>query len=213
MRQSAVRCFSRLLPRLQDARPRRVVRRQPSPESLAAVREMLAKPTWSITSLLPPSHPRSTSTAPPDADDDVKITPEKLEHLLRLSGLPMPKDKAEEDRLIQDLTNQLHFVGKVREVDVTGIEPLVAIRDESVERPVTLEDVEKAAKATEWMGPMGKQEWDPLREAKDKLGRYFVVEGQMGEGSAAEEVVVSAEEVKKVAGGDTVEARENNSTA
>ncbi|KAK6359347.1 hypothetical protein TWF696_000508 [Orbilia brochopaga] len=205
MRRSAVRCFSRLPPRLQDAKPLRAARRQPSPESLAAVREMLAKPTWSITSLLPPSHPKSTSTASPDANSDVEITPEKLQHLLRLSGLPMPKDKAEEDRLIQDLTDQLHFVGKVREVDVTGIEPLVAIRDESVERPITLEDVEKAEKATEGMGLMGKEEWDPLREAKGTLGRYFVVEGEMGEGNTAEDVLVSAEEVKKVAGGSIVE--------
>ncbi|KAF3910531.1 hypothetical protein ABW21_db0200734 [Orbilia brochopaga] len=208
MRRSAIRCFSQLLPRLQDAKPPRGPRRQPSPESLAAVREMLAKPTWSITSLLPPSHPKSTSTTSPDANSDVKITPEKLEHLLRLSGLPMPKDKAEEDRLIQDLTDQLHFVGKVREVDVTGIEPLVAIRDESVERPITMEDVEKAEKANQGMGPMGKEEWDPLREAKGTLGRYFVVEGEMGEGPTADEVLVSAEEVKKVAGDTSVETKE-----
>ncbi|EWC47600.1 hypothetical protein DRE_03220 [Drechslerella stenobrocha 248] len=193
MRRSAVRLLSRSQLHLEGAKGAKGPRRPgPSKESLAAVQAMLAKPTWSITSLLPPSHPRST--AAPLSSPDVEITPAKLEHLLRLSALPMPKDKDEEARLIRDLIDQLYFVGKVREVDVTGVEPLVAIRDENSEKAVTLEDIEEAEKKLKEMGPMGDEEWDPLREAKGTVGRYFVVEGEMGEGSGEEETKTTDDE-------------------
>ncbi|KAF3911365.1 hypothetical protein ABW20_dc0101048 [Dactylellina cionopaga] len=203
MRRSTFRLFSTLSRRLQDVKldlspvksPRR---RQPSKESLDFVRGIFAEPTWSITSLLPPSHPESTSTSPPLDPKDM-VTPEKLRHLLRLSALPMPKDKAEEQEMINDLHDQLYFVNKVREVDVMGVEPLVAIRDESQDKGITLDDVLQAEKELEGLGPMGAEEWDPLKEAKKKVGRYFVVEGEMGEERGAEdEVVVSIEEIKKV---------------
>lgn len=211
IRRSTVRLFSTAVRRLQqDTIPewkpiKKRPRYTPSEESLAYVQAILEKPTWSITELLPPSHPKSTSNSPPLDPRDM-VTPEKLRHLLRLSALPMPKDQKEEDEMIKDLNDQLYFVNKIKEVDVTGVEPLVAIRDESREKGVTLEDVIKAEKEVEGFGPMGGETWDPLKQAKSKLGRYFVVEGEMGEGPTVDdEVMVSAGEVKKVNSLDTVE--------
>ncbi|KAK6345578.1 hypothetical protein TWF718_007488 [Orbilia javanica] len=207
VRRSTVRLFSTTVRRLQQEslpewkpewRPaKKRPRYTPSEESLAYVRAILEKPTWSITELLPPSHPKSTSKSPPLDPKDV-VTPEKLRHILRLSALPMPKDQKEEDEMIKDLNDQLYFVNKIKEVDVTGVEPLVAIRDESEEEDgITLEDVLRAEKEVEGFGPMGAKTWDPLKQAKSKLGSYFVVEGEMGEGSAVDEVAVSPGEVKK----------------
>ncbi|KAF3188032.1 hypothetical protein TWF106_011647 [Orbilia oligospora] len=211
IRRSTIRLFSTTVRRLQHETPadwkplKKRPRYTPSKESLAYVEAILEKPTWSITELLPPSHPKSTSTTPPPDPKDL-ITPEKLRHLLRLSALPMPKDQQEEDEMIKDLNDQLYFVNKIKEVDVTGVEPLVAIRDESEERGITLEDVLQAEKEAEGLGPMGREEWDPLKQAKNKLGRYIVVEGEMGEGPAVDdELVVSAGEVKKVNSLGTVE--------
>ncbi|KAK6504728.1 hypothetical protein TWF481_006667 [Arthrobotrys musiformis] len=216
IRRSTVRLFSTTARRLQQegtvpseswGPPKKRPKYTPSEESMAYVRAMLETPTWSITELLPPSHPKSTSKAPPLDAKDV-VTPEKLRHLLRLSALPMPKDQKEEERMISDLHDQLYFVNKIKEVDVTGVEPLVAIRDESEDKGITLEDVLQAEKEVEGFGPMGAEVWDPLKQAKSKLGSYFVVEGEMGEGPTVDDeaVVVSAREVKKVASLDTVEA-------
>ena len=86
------------------------------------VAELLAKPIWSVKSLLPPSD---------ELPADFSITPKKLRHLLRLSALPAPKTATEEATMMKDLASQLHFVKQVQQVDVEGVEPLVAIRDET----------------------------------------------------------------------------------
>ncbi|EPS44877.1 hypothetical protein H072_1127 [Dactylellina haptotyla CBS 200.50] len=210
MRRSTARLFSTASRCLQHSKPegqpgKKSSRLKPSQESLDYVRGILAEPTWSITSLLPPSNPKSTSTTPP-MDPKDQMNPEKLRHLLRLSALPMPKDKAHEDSMIQDLNDHLYFMSKIREVDTTGVEPLVAIRDETKEKAITLEDILEEEKKLEAMGPMGAEDWDPFANAKERVGNYFVVEGEMGDGSA-EDVVISAEEVKKVDSLETVEAR------
>ena len=59
------------------------------------------------------------------------ITPEKLRHLLRLSALPEPASPLEEAKMLRDLRSQIHFVKQIQRVDTTGVEPLVAIRDET----------------------------------------------------------------------------------
>ncbi|KAF3914281.1 hypothetical protein AA313_de0210433 [Arthrobotrys entomopaga] len=211
IRRSTLRLFSTARCHLQDAKPTNPPPKPhskkppPSQDSIDFVNQILAEPTWSITSLLPPSHPKSTSTSPPPDPADI-VTPSRLHHLLRLSGLLPPKDKAEEEKMLSELNDQLYFVNKMREVDVTGVEPLVAIRDEIEEKGITLEDVERAEKELEGMGPMGEEEWDPLREAGRKVGRYFVVEGEMGEGES-DEVVVSAGEVKEVEDLEVVESK------
>ncbi|KAK6360239.1 hypothetical protein TWF730_006389 [Orbilia blumenaviensis] len=219
LRRSTVRLFSTAARRLEQQQkqpqetisswtpPKKKPKYTPSPESLAYVQSILNKPTWSINELLPPSHPKSTSKTPPLDPKDI-ITPEKLRHILKLSALPMPKDAEEEEEMIKDLNDQLYFVNKIKEVDVTGVEPLVAIRDESVEKGITLEDILKAEQELEGLGPMGDQEWDPLKQVKNKIGRYIVVEGEMGEGpTGGDEVVVSAAEVRKVEDLDTVQTK------
>ncbi|KAL4956874.1 hypothetical protein BDW69DRAFT_192042 [Aspergillus filifer] len=86
------------------------------------IESLLAKPTWSVRSLLPDSatKPRSPS-----------VTPAQLKHLLRLSALPQPSSPEEESRMLETLESQIHFVEEIQKVDTTGVEPLQAIRDET----------------------------------------------------------------------------------
>jgi aspartyl/glutamyl-tRNA(Asn/Gln) amidotransferase C subunit len=112
------------------------------------IQDLLAKPTWAVASLLPPSaRPRRDAfqrrtaeeeeefkLATQQEDDSAKeITREKLHHLLKLSALPRPKDEREEKSMLADLRSQVHFVKEIQKVDTTGVEPLVAIRDETAE--------------------------------------------------------------------------------
>jgi Asp-tRNA(Asn)/Glu-tRNA(Gln) amidotransferase C subunit len=105
------------------------------------IRQLLERPTWSVASLLPP---RATATKRPSAarntnpstkiqfqEDTQEITREKLRHLLKLSALPPPKDQAEEEEMLSTLRSQVHFVKEIQKVDTSGVEPLVAIRDET----------------------------------------------------------------------------------
>lgn len=141
----------------------------------------LDKPTWSIRSLLPSS---STPTE--------TITPTQLHHLLRLSALPLPKSKAEEDGMIETLQSQLGFVRAVQGVDTTGVEPLRAIRDETEqgvkEITIGLEDLgdvlAKERRVGHYARPRRvkekvteeKEQWDVLGTASKRMGRFFVVE-------------------------------------
>src|ERR1700753_1108709 len=86
------------------------------------VEELLSKPTWSVSSLLPP---KGQSTDLPE------VSSKQLHHLLRLSALPPPKNKEEEARMLQILASQLHFVKEIQKVDTTGVEPLRSLRDET----------------------------------------------------------------------------------
>ncbi|KIW88037.1 aspartyl/glutamyl-tRNA(Asn/Gln) amidotransferase, C subunit [Cladophialophora bantiana CBS 173.52] len=114
------------------------------------IQSLLETPTWSVSSLLPPSSRRSrgrdsttrtgktsSESQAPSRDEDTpgakEITREKLHHLLRLSALPLPSSPGEESQMLQDLRDQVHFVKEIQKVDTTGIEPLVAIRDETSE--------------------------------------------------------------------------------
>ncbi|OAP55720.1 aspartyl/glutamyl-tRNA(Asn/Gln) amidotransferase, C subunit [Fonsecaea erecta] len=115
------------------------------------IQSLLETPTWSVSQLLPPSSRRSTKrdlaaradnssseASPLQSRDEVapgarEITRQKLHHLLRLSALPPPKSQAEEAQMLRDLRDQVHFVKEIQKVDTTGVEPLVAIRDETSE--------------------------------------------------------------------------------
>ncbi|KAL4870137.1 hypothetical protein BDV12DRAFT_184727 [Aspergillus spectabilis] len=88
------------------------------------IRTILAKPTWSVRSLL--SDPTSKPSSP-------SITPAQLRHLLRLSALPQPSSQEEEQQMLETLESQIHFVRDIEKVDTTGVEPLQSIRDESPE--------------------------------------------------------------------------------
>ncbi|KAG6360165.1 hypothetical protein INS49_011221 [Diaporthe citri] len=109
---------------------------QQSPES-PDLTSIFANPTWSVRSLLPSS--------PPSADE---VTPATLHHLLRLSALPPPGQRGEEDRMLGTLRAQLHFVRDAQSVDTRGVEPLRSIRDETAtgvaESTVTLDTLREA---------------------------------------------------------------------
>ncbi|UKZ86136.1 uncharacterized protein TrAFT101_001975 [Trichoderma asperellum] len=152
-----------------------------SPSSTA--QDILSKPTWSVSSLLPSqSHVESPET----------ITPAQLHHLLRLSALPLPKSPAEEQSMIETLQSQLQFARAVQRVDTKGVEPLRAIRDETEaamkENTIGLDDLKdtlaKEALVGHYQRPRRVREqiqsdaenWDALATASRKAGKYFVVE-------------------------------------
>ncbi|KIW63187.1 aspartyl/glutamyl-tRNA(Asn/Gln) amidotransferase, C subunit [Phialophora macrospora] len=109
------------------------------------IESLLETPTWSVASLLPPapsrreepggsdSHPWRRSTPAYEAETENEISRDKLHHLLKLSALPLPKSEAEENEMLHDLRDQVHFVKEIQKVDTTGVQPLVAIRDETSE--------------------------------------------------------------------------------
>ncbi|KAK6196747.1 hypothetical protein LQW54_011203 [Pestalotiopsis sp. IQ-011] len=158
--------------------------------------EILAKPTWSVRSLLPPSSPAST----PGTETEVEeITPQTLRHLLRLSALPPPATPAEESQLLATLRAQLHFVRRIQSIDTSTVGPLVSIRDETAagvgEQTVGLADLEVALAAEDVVGHArrprrrrarssqqieGVEDWDVLKGASEKVGRYFVVRSGPG---------------------------------
>jgi Asp-tRNA(Asn)/Glu-tRNA(Gln) amidotransferase C subunit len=105
------------------------------------INQLLQKPTWSVASLMPPlltqgrqrTGQEKDKSAAPAADSSSIVGREKLHHLLRLSSLPPPRDAEEEGQMLQTLAQQIHFVREIQKVDTTGVEPLVAIRDETSE--------------------------------------------------------------------------------
>jgi Asp-tRNA(Asn)/Glu-tRNA(Gln) amidotransferase C subunit len=87
--------------------------------------------SWSVKALLPKSDPDLSSST--DAPRHRTITTEKLEHLLRLSALPIPDTVEERTKMLDVLESQLHFVRAVKSVNTEGVEPLVQLRDETEE--------------------------------------------------------------------------------
>ena len=158
---------------------------------------MLAKPTWSVRSLLPPDTPTQT------------ITQKQLHHLLRLSALPLPKDQAEEEKMLESLHSQLHFVGDIQRVNTEGVEPLVRIAEETEagvkENTIGLEDLRhvldsevvigrnRRSRRVRAEGNVGEgEDWDVFKTASETIevpgnGRYFVV--RSGKGRSTDEVV------------------------
>jgi Asp-tRNA(Asn)/Glu-tRNA(Gln) amidotransferase C subunit len=149
--------------------------------------QLLAEPTWSVKSLLPPKE---------RAPDAPKITSQQLHHLLRLSALPPPETPEEEQKMLDTLAAQLHFVGKIQEVDTTGVEPLRAIRDETAqaeaEQTITMKQMQRVLDKEQVVGRYHKrierdptpvdasdvEDWDVLGSAERKSGKYFVVESE-----------------------------------
>ena len=149
--------------------------------------ELLAKPTWSVESLLPPK------TRAPDAPE---ITSKQLHHLLRLSALPLPETPEQEQKMLDTLAAQLHFVGEIQRVDTTGVKPLRAIRDETkaaeAEQTTGLETLKEALANEKTIGKWHRriqrdttpvdardvEDWDVLGSAEKKAGKYFVVESE-----------------------------------
>ncbi|KAI1105057.1 hypothetical protein F4804DRAFT_158047 [Jackrogersella minutella] len=177
----------------------------------------LAKPSWSVRSLLP--SPGSETTT---------ITPKTLHHLLRLSALPPPKSVEEESQMLSTLESQLQFVRAIREVDTTRVEPLRAIRDETTqgmhEQTIGLEQLKEALGKEDVVGharrprrrqreeerarkDMGGEEketvypeaegWDVLAGASETAGRYFVVRTGSSGPTQTEQASRNTEHLKK----------------
>lgn len=150
------------------------------------IEAILAKPAWSIASLLSSEIYQSRSP---------EVSPEQLRHLLRLSALPSPRDADEEKEMLSTLAAQLHFVREIQKVDTTGVEALSSLRDESkqgqAEAEIGLETLREALSRETTRGKHHKRirrnaaaastgndsPWSVLGLAKATVGRYFVVEG------------------------------------
>ncbi|CEJ80503.1 hypothetical protein VHEMI00682 [[Torrubiella] hemipterigena] len=147
--------------------------------------QILAKPTWSVRSLTSPLN---------DASPVEAISSSQLHHLLRLSALPLPTSKEEEASMIKTLQSQLQFVRAVQRVDTKGVEPLRAIRDETLqgvkERTVSLDSLREVLDQETTVGHYKRprrvksnvqsdaEDWDPLSAASEKAGKYFVVDAK-----------------------------------
>ncbi|KAF2829769.1 hypothetical protein CC86DRAFT_174688 [Ophiobolus disseminans] len=178
--------LARPLPRAQ---PRALLTQGHSRKSVRPdeLEQLLAESTWSVESLLPPK------TCAPDAPP---ITSQQLHHLLRLSALPPPETPEQEQKMLDTLAAQLHFVGKIQEVDTARIEPLRAIRDETFasgeEQTISVAMLMDSLKREEVIGvhykriqrdvtPVNADDaegWDVLGSAERKSGKYFVVESE-----------------------------------
>ncbi|KAL1589415.1 hypothetical protein WHR41_01903 [Cladosporium halotolerans] len=150
--------------------------------------DLLSKPTWSVSSLLP----KSPDSAP------AEVTSKQLRHLLKLSALPPPSSPSEEAKMLQTLSSQLHFVKEIQKADTAGVKPLQSLRDETAEgeraAELGLEALREALEAEEVRGKFhrrirrkreessGKEgaEWNVLGTAGRKTGRFFVVDGGKG---------------------------------
>jgi Asp-tRNA(Asn)/Glu-tRNA(Gln) amidotransferase C subunit len=149
------------------------------------VDEILSKPSWSVSTLLPSVDSPASNTG--------EITAAKLQHLLRLSALP-PATSEEESDMLRTLTNQLHFVRQIQSVDTDAVEPLRALRDETaageLERTIDLDSLKDALDKEDQVGQFWKrpirqksnpsnseaqQKWNALKHAKT-IGNYFVVD-------------------------------------
>ncbi|WPH04000.1 Hypothetical protein R9X50_00688400 [Acrodontium crateriforme] len=155
-----------------------------SKEGQVDVKKALEKPTWSVSSLLPPKDQKNTP----------KVSSKQLHHLLRLSALPPPKTDEEESKLLSTLSSHLHFVQEIQKVDTSGVEPLRSLRDETIagqkDAELGLDALSEALEQEEIRGKHHKRirrrkdfveneklDWDPLAAAGKKVGRYFVIEG------------------------------------
>ncbi|KAL4879158.1 hypothetical protein BJY04DRAFT_220520 [Aspergillus karnatakaensis] len=157
------------------------------PNNNTDIKSMLKKPTWSVRSLLP--DPAAKPSSP-------SVTPAQLRHLLRLSALPQPLSQEEEQKMLETLESQIHFVREIQKIDTTGVEPLQSIRDESPEavqeNTIGLERLKEAMSKERVVGRNKKIQrldsvrndrpdgdvWDgnALGYASKKKGRFFVVD-------------------------------------
>lgn len=175
--------------------PHSITRNAPKVNISPSIQSMLAQPSWSVRSLLPRSESAETK----------QVGRKQLHHLLKLSALPLPKNEEEEQRMVRTLESQIHFVKEIQKINTTGVEPLVAIRDETTEsveeQTITLETLQPYLDKEQKVGANGtirRQKpaemirdsgWNPFEMGKGKetrrKGKYFFVKKQK-ERTAAE---------------------------
>lgn len=148
------------------------------------VEQLLSTPTWSVDSLIPSTDRKKAGS---------QVSSSQLRHLLKLSALPSPKDDHEEAKLLETLSAQLHFVREIQKVDTAGVAPFCGVRDETAtgeqEAELGLAAMQDAVAKEETRGKHHRRirrtrdggspeyrDWDVLRAAQKKSGRYFVVE-------------------------------------
>ncbi|KAL9037766.1 MAG: hypothetical protein Q9180_003537 [Flavoplaca navasiana] len=141
-------------------------------------------PTWSLQDLF------QNRTG----DAETQVSDKEVEHLLRLSALPIPKDLAEQQRMKKDLQSQLKFVKAIQEIDIPdSVKPLQSIRDETEEgmkeQEITVESLANEFAREDVVGIRGRirrkegtkavkgkdERWDPLALAPRTIGRYVAV--------------------------------------
>ena len=124
------------------------------------------------------------------------VSKEQLNHLLRLSALPLPAGKGEETRMLEDLEAQLQFVRAIQEVDTDGVEPLISIRDETTEAEkeaeITVETLTEDFAKEQVSGIRGRirrhgsgkkeaaEDWDALACAPKSAGRFIALDNNNG---------------------------------
>lgn len=124
------------------------------------------------------------SAPAPITDADSEVTPATLHHLLRLSALPLPPTPEAEARLLTSLRAQVHFVKHLQSVDTTGVQPLVAIRDET-----------EASREERTIGLKDLQAW---LDNEEKVGRNGVVRRRGTDLKRVEEEKKAAEDASQV---------------
>ncbi|KAL8655728.1 MAG: hypothetical protein Q9210_000709 [Variospora velana] len=150
-----------------------------------------SRAAWSLRDLI--------SQSPQDASSPPVVASRELNHLLRLSALPLPKSLIEEQKMLKDLQSQLHFVRAIQNVDVPDdVEPLQSIRDETMEamkeQEFTVEALADEFAKEEVVGKRGRirrkrrevemkgeegvreEKWDPLKLSPRTVGRYVAVD-------------------------------------
>ena len=158
----------------------------PATRNTQETERMLAKPSWSVGSLF------ESETS--DHIREECVTSKQLHHLLRLSALPLPEGRAEEEDLLNDLGSQLQFVKAIQRVDTEGVEPLVTIRDETEEgqqeAEITFDTLRDEFKKEELLGERRRiwkrseakvkdndtESWDVLACAPKIRGRFIALE-------------------------------------
>lgn len=125
-------------------------------------------PTWSTKSMLP--------SKGSDISDVPAITSAQLDHYLKLSALPKPKDPSERQSLLRDVSDQLHFVQMVKEVDTRGFHPLTNLTaGQAEDEELTYEDAvyEGDVMSSSEFVP----EADYTKLASRTKNRYYTVDG------------------------------------
>ncbi|KHJ32222.1 putative duf726 domain-containing protein [Erysiphe necator] len=159
--------------------------------------KFLAEPTWSTTY----EYGQKGKKNPKDKFEnpqDILISNEEIQKLLRLSALPSPHDPSQLEDLREDLQSQLNFVRKIQCVNTEGIKPLVCVRDETTEglqeSTITLNDLQVALsneyRKGKYQRPRKQEshilteetEWDVFANSQNVVEmngeKYFIVKQQ-----------------------------------
>ena len=157
----------------------------PAAKHVKDLEQMLAEPSWSVNALFTSDHSPATES---------QVSKKQLHHLLRLSALPLPANEAEEAKMLKDLESQLQFVRAIQKVDTDGVEPLVSLRDETVEAAkeseITVDTLKEDFAKETVTGIRGRitrsgqakkedaEDWDALACAPKTVGRYIALDNK-----------------------------------